>query len=249
MSWALIQDKDNLLRTGEATLDGNPAPLPGTHPRAMYDGAVVIPYATPGTGTWQEITFSGPAEPTIVCVHDFRAVASAEVEIAGVPVTADEISRGNFFRWGDAETLEIRVRTASSWSIGEVVIARWDDVVRADGDAEAPETHRSHVQTQTWNVVENGPWRTKMAEPRRRWELSFAPAREERLQRIYEDAGGGLRPVVFLPWVVDASGPEVMYGEPIHGHLDSEFTSNQQLGGLWAEGRVLAVTESQRRLR
>lgn len=258
MTWALLHDRDNWLRNGQATITSSPAPKPGYTRDALFDGSQAILYRAVGVADKRiVITPSSASLLTYFAAHDLRI---HEGTITGAMLRANlgsgfetlrqwtpaEIEESNWsIGWvggrPSAVVVEFIVTTTLSgaeWSLGEIVVG--SGAIIGGLSQMWPTPARQTVHARTWNTVANGPWRTKLAEPVSSYTLTFPAGREERLRQIYEASGGGLRPVSFMP---DTEGPAA-----VHGHISDEHTISLGLGGVYEESQLL-VTESMRSLR
>mgnify|MGYP001183568606 FL=1 len=253
----VLLDQDNWLRTGRASVTSAPPPVVGYSLDALTDGVQAIPYRGVGIAAKDiEITLSAPSTLAFLSIHDVRMyggdIASISIDDyrdgaystrAVIPGREVEVSYGSVgafsvFR-GGVTRVRIRISgpSAAEFSIGEICLGNPtfipDLVFRVP-----PRTINRSV---TWDTVENGPWRTKLAEPRRTFVLDFPPGREEYLEELMLASEGGLRPVSMLP---DWTGSPAA----IHGHFSDEYSSTLELGGIY-QGRSLQVQESMRPLR
>lgn len=249
MSWGLLQDRDNWLRNGKSSIVSAPPARVGYSRDALHDGTQAIPYVTAGQTT-DTISLSVPGEELrYLALHDLRWEAP---EPPGVVLLVDgavekvwdpaEVLRGSMHWCGKVTpTTQVQIQVhplGQAWSLGEIVLG--GELVVA-GDGCSPDPARDITVSQAWSTVENGPWRSKLAEPRKTYALSFAPTDFERTMLLLEHSEGGLRPVSFAPRLGGY--------ETIHGHLAEEYSATMGLGGIWQEGMDLVVHESARRLR
>lgn len=255
MSWLLLQDKDNWLRNGQASLHSAPPAVIGYSTEAMWDGAQAIPYRGVAVAMkYIEIALPAGPAPLYLGIHDVRAYGA---EVTGIivddyttgysvrkTITAEELAASGgsvglhgVFR-STAQRIRIRIQALSSveFSVGEICVG--NPVVGNGSGALVPA--RSLERSWKWNTVENGPWRTKLAEPVRAYSLEFPPGREDAAESLFRNSEGGLRPVSFMPHSEGAAA--------VHGHLSDEYTSTLGLGGIY-EGMSLQVQESMQPLR
>lgn len=252
----VLLDQDNWLRTGRASVTSAPPPVVGYSLDALTDGVQAIPYRGVGIAAKDiEITLSAPSRPLFLSIHDVR-MYGGDITAIGIDDYDGSYSNLTVISGRDLEKshgsvavfalfresiTRVRIRisgpSAAEFSIGEICLGNPtfipDLVVRVP-----PRTISRSV---TWNTVENGPWRTKLAEPRRTFVLDFPPGREEYLEELMLASEGGLRPVSML---TDLTGSPAA----IHGHFSDEYSSTLELGGIY-QGRSLQVQESMRPLR
>lgn len=256
MSWVLLHDKNNWLRTGRASITDAPPPVFGYSLDALTDGVQAIPYRGVGIATKRiEITLSGGGTPSFISVHDVQIYGA---EVTGITIydyfsgwstrrefSSQEVARAGgsvgaygIFRAG-IERIRVRIWGSSSaeFSIGEICVG-----VPSVGSSSTTNVLRQRrlSLSRKWNTIGNGPWRTKLAEDRRAYSIEFPPSFQDALEEQLAASEGGLRPVSFMP---DASGPLA-----IHGHLSDEHVSVVGPGEIY-EGLSLQVQESMRPLR
>lgn len=255
MSWEILHDLDNLLRTGDAVISSAPTREFGSSLDALTDGVQAIPCRFLGVQD-REIVITFPGGLTgvgMVSIHDLRVDGEdyTGVTITGltepVTFTREEIEKslGSVAWSGHASVSELLIRidpvgSNSAWSLAEICLGSpWGAVsISEAGDSPA----RRLEFSRTWNTVANGPWRTKLAEPVQTYVLSLAAGFErDALEEYLRRSDGGARPVVFKP---DRSQPKA-----IHGHLGDEFSGAIGLGGVWEEGAQLVFTEGMRALK
>lgn len=257
MTWALLHDRDNWLRNGMATITSTPTPVVGFPSAALRDG-VQAAYFRAASITNKTISIAPTQARTLryFAAHDLRlhgavALTGAKLEARVVQTwhtlrewTRAEIEAADWsFGWvGELENVfevqfSIAPETSYEWSLAEIVLGA--DVVIGGADG-APPPARHTVHSRTWNTVENGPWRTKLAEPVSSFTLTFPAGREELLRDVYRRSEGGFRPVSFMP---DTNGVAAY-----HGHLSDEHSLSLGLGGVYEESQ-LVFNESQRSVR
>lgn len=253
MSWDILHDRDNLLRAGGATITSAPSRAFGSELEALTDGVQAIPCRFLGVQT-REIVITldgGPVGVGLISIHDLRVDGDNydSVTVVGPDVTFTrqeiERARGSVAWVGQESLSEVRIQinpmtTDADWSLSEIALGiPWG----ATGDAARGASPAREVEfSRRWNTVQNGPWRTKIAEPMQTFALAFAAGHQrDVLEEDLERSEGGLRPVVLVP---DRSRPKA-----IHGHLGDEFVASSGPGGLWREGVQLVVQEGMRALK
>lgn len=253
MSFLLLHDTDNFCRGASISA---PSTRTWSDASRLTDGLLALPWQGSAVGT-HTITLAQPvARPlSFVAVLDLRASGpiqsiSLSAWVDGAWVTPPGWQAGwpasmaldEAAMWwiappgAEVSTAQIRVIVVSeeprSLSIGEIVAG---DPLRFRGG------YRELVHGTSYGVVENGPWRARVAAPRRSLELRFPVLEEDYVGAQLRISEGGLRPVVLLP---DPS--EALIG-PLHGHLDDDWSATRELAGWW-RGQVLRFTESERPL-
>lgn len=257
MTWALLHDRDNWLRNGQATIFFTPTHVPGFPPAALRDGVQAVYFRAVSTaGGIITIRLTNAETLRYFSAHDLRIHGGVVLTSATLRArvgqtlhilrewTREEIEDADWsFGWvGELSNVtevqfSINLPTSSEWSLAEIVLG--GDVVIGGADG-APPPARHTVHSRTWNTVENGPWRTKLAEPVSSFTLTFPAGREELLRDVYRRSEGGFRPVSFMP---DTNGVAAY-----HCHLSDEHSISLGLGGVYEESQLL-VTESMRSLR
>lgn len=261
MSWALLHDVDNYMRTGRAVVSEAPARKLGSSLDFLSDGVQAIPCEFLGVQSRElVIDLDEILGPLFIALHDLR-VQDDDYESVTITWARNNVSQGNItipahdvfisggsvgFTQGNTAADQVRILVNpntgnADWSLAEIAIGRDYFDPFGDGSSGISAPRRTEYG-RGWNTVENGPWRSKLAEPAKSFAMSLAAGRDRHLlEHLLWLSEGGARPVSFIP--------DTSKREAIHGHLSDDFAASQGLGGIWDEGAAFSVTESMRVLR